>query len=266
MINILFPAAIAAALWVSANIILSGYPLFPLSIISVSADWAMPQEAVTEIYNSIVGWARRGDVHLESVHGWNWLYPWFLRHLSKSNYLLYLWGPFLVGAVVWALVLIRNVDKTRLFFFIWCFGNLVFWFLSAPDIRFGREFFPIFLAVGCAFYFEKKIKVSDFLQLDRKALSRCSALIFMLFVCTGIVRMHSPDRALLTVEDIPSRAGIARILDYTPQDNTPIFLYKPLEDFDGRCGNSPLPCAPSDVSLGLRIQGNLGKGFYHPKQ
>jgi hypothetical protein len=78
----------------------------------------------------------------------------------------------------------------------------------------------------------------------------------------SIGQLHPAKRSAVHVGSIPSRELLSRPLDTSI--DPPILLFFPANfPDDDRCGNSPLPCAPSDnPRLRLRVPGNLGGGFY----
>jgi len=71
------PALCAFAVWVTKNILLSGYPLYPLPIFAMPFDWAMSLESVNNGgYLGILAWARMpGNGYRQSLE--NGFFYWF---------------------------------------------------------------------------------------------------------------------------------------------------------------------------------------------
>ena len=62
------PALCAFVIWVTKNIFLSGYLLYPLPILAMLFDWTMPFPLAEGNYNAVLGWARMpGPGHRQSL-------------------------------------------------------------------------------------------------------------------------------------------------------------------------------------------------------
>jgi hypothetical protein len=152
------------------------------------------------------------------------------------------------------------------FFGVWAALCLFYWFFTAPDLRFGAVLFQIFFALSLAFAVNQAVwpasweaHYARFLQ-NRRASIIGSAFFLLMAILISAGQLHSAARSVLHVGSMPSKKLSSRTLDRSV--SPPILLFFPASG-DDRCGNSPLPCAPSDaLRLTLRVPGRLGGGFY----
>jgi hypothetical protein len=261
------PAMAACIVWMARNTLLSGYPLFPLSLFPLPMDWTLPKElVVTTVYEIIIASARKCSV--EFLHTWDWVVPWLERHLKWWWFWCFAGLPLLMAVPLWGKTLCRRKNMTPVFFLAWSASSLFYWFFTAPDLRFGAAFFQIFFALGLAFALRQSAWLAsceaygeDFLQ-NRQSCVLMSALgfLFLIVLSASIWTFHSTNRSLFYIGSIPAATLSSRELDtsVTP----PILLFFPTNG-DALCGNSPIPCAPyDDPRLRLRVPGDLGGGFY----
>jgi hypothetical protein len=138
------PAALGLG-WAARQGVLSGYPLFPLTIVRLPVDWRMPPASVDELDRWIRSWSRShggdpGDV----LGSWAWLGPWLRRELTTYDVLVPL---LLLVAAVLALLLrsptARRAQAPLLAIVAPSVLTLAAWFLVAPDPRFALG--PIWL-------------------------------------------------------------------------------------------------------------------------
>jgi hypothetical protein len=261
------PAATLGAVWVARNLLLSGYPLFPLPLFPLPADWTSPKELVIAVYEDIIAWARApGPEYMQSLHTWDWLTPWLKRQIESRRFWCFAGLPLLMAVPMWGRTLSGRKEVMPIFFLAWTASSLFYWFFTAPDLRFGAAFFQIFFALGLAFALRQsawlascEANCKDFLQ-SRRLYIFVSALGFLAILSAGAWVLHSKNRSLFHVGNVPAAKLSSRALDtlVTP----PILLFFPING-DDRCGNSPIPCTPYDnPRLRLRVAGELGSGFY----
>jgi hypothetical protein len=261
------PAATAGLIWMARNILLSGYPLFPLPLFQLPLDWTVPKEMVIGTYEDIIAWARSpGPGYRESLHNWNWVIPWLERYVvSRRDFQFSAGLPFLAAIPLWIAGLCRRRNVTPTVFGVWILLCLGYWFFSAPAIRFGAVFFQIFLALGLAFALHQVPKFAaleahcvNYLQNRRLCIAGSTiALLIAISVSAGL--LNSSKRSVVHVGVIPPREFRSRPFDMSV--SPPVLLFFPANG--DQCGNSPLPCTPYDNSPNLRLRspGNLGGGF-----
>lgn len=139
-----FPAALVltAAAWAARGITLSGYLVYPVPWTRLPfVPWAQPLAVARNEIDWARSWGRLPGRHLaDALSGWGWLGPWLRANVTKLS-VLFLIGLFAMGVV--ALALFRRRDGFRPTFAAAravaaaAMASTLFWFVSAPDIRFG---------------------------------------------------------------------------------------------------------------------------------
>jgi len=122
------------------QVVLSGYPFFPLSLLHLGVDWRVDSAAVDSYREVVESWARRpGDVAGASLGSWGWLWEWFGVVATDIDV-----APVVVLAllalVVWLLRCgrpARRIDGVHAAaLLVPPTAMLVLWFVAAPDTRF----------------------------------------------------------------------------------------------------------------------------------
>jgi hypothetical protein len=232
-----------------------------MHILALPLDWTMTTDNVKENLKGVLGWARMpGPDYRESlVNGfWFWFKPWLARHLRSMNFIKLVVLPSSLSVLLWFFVYRRGNIKKALYFLVWSLCAIAYWFITAPDPRFGAGFFWVFL--GTAFLFA----VPAGPRFDLSGLWKKSQARITFFYLWGLsiaalmgLAAVSPKRDLLTIGSLPSRPVKA----YTVPAEIPFTVWVPDGD-DDRTGNSPLPSAPYPPgNLEMREPGNLAKGF-----
>jgi hypothetical protein len=140
---------VLAAGWVARQAVLSGYPLYPLTVLGLPTDWRIPMSVLTAANRGDDAWARWPGVDPNVVLGsWHWLGAFWLPKRERD---LDVVAPLmLLACVVPSLASLGVRDSSRrgrlgpmLAVAVPCAALLVPWFLIAPDPRFA--FAPIWL-------------------------------------------------------------------------------------------------------------------------
>lgn len=172
--------------YIIRNIFLTGYLIYPLASIDVfNFDWEVSQSSVVTIHDAICSWGKiptkiPREVLDMSLNQW---FPlWWENGLLRNNIVFAI-------AVLSPLFLMfyyltnKNSNKTNtLIAFILSFVIFVFWFITAPDIRFS---FSVLLIL-CAFpiIFIKKY-ISKFTKIVKFLLILFGLFFFYDFFSTG---------------------------------------------------------------------------------
>jgi len=140
---LLLPLALLLG-WIGRQVVLSGYPLFPLSVGGFPVDWRMPTSAVHELNRFVTSWARSpGDDPNVVLASWHWFGPWLRSHKGDVD----LVGPLLLLASIVPVLAggrsAEDADRRRawrtpmLMMTLPSLPLLVVWFFNAPDPRFA---------------------------------------------------------------------------------------------------------------------------------
>lgn len=252
--------------WIIRSVILSGYLVYPVpSVDLINCDWKIPLPAVLAESQGISNYARNPGLIPDEwlsrgLSAWfpSWLH-YTITAYGKKLALILLPPLILFGAVMTnsfkekSLKINGDVVRRYKIVYLTAVLGLIFWFVSAPDLRLGFGFIiitPLLLLMPLAaayrplvpkavlvliavflFYFEAAFIGGDLAGMQRRLL----------------LPAPYPQVALRTI-----RAGDQVV--YVPQAKA------------GLCWYAPLPCTPSPVA-NLEFRGdNLQDGFRSKKE
>ncbi len=225
------------------NFMLSGWVLFPAPVASIPVSWAVPtgyaassnhnssMQTVVGHYETIRAWARMPGPNywLATTEGLSaWWSAWFSRFCKSSECRLLIYSYLML---ITALCLIRSRRDLTYVSLVIILGFLPigYWFLSAPDLRFGTFSFWILwgLIVGVlATRLNLPARPSFALILLWFAYSYSAA-----FKPVGLPNLiKSPQAQSLNVRTKVTKQGVV--------------INVPATAGDDRCGNAPVPCTP----------------------
>ena len=227
--------------------------VFPVGWSCVAAlPWTPPIADIASFATSITAWARSPNAHFwEAATGWAWVKDWpsvMLAHrpfISKAS-----WSFAMVVGIGIAIALVDRIlikagrlgslsgpGRSIIVYaiLISCLGNL-FWFLTAPDPRFGIGFMlvmpALLLAAGM-----RGLSVDGPLV---RCLVNHLVLFGFIFVCAGLFVKHQWAIASKAINTWPS-------IPYVPvaqQDfGLSLLVHVPIKG--DQCWDAPRPCAPA---------------------
>jgi len=136
--------------WLARNVILSGYLLFPLTEPDLfSVDWKVAKEVASYEQNIITFWAR---FHIPETEfepekltwpfgkwvSWWWTHWWFWYNWpNRPVFVMAALSPILIAGQWFYL---RKLSYEWLAAYCVAFAGFLFWFLKAPEFRFGYAF------------------------------------------------------------------------------------------------------------------------------
>ena len=146
---------------------LSGAPLYPSSLGYISLEWSVPIHTVREEAKWVYSWARQPQEHYSNVlNSWNWLNTWIPKTIKSSPvnciYPLFFSILFIIIKVV---INPQKFIKNDIIFYIPIIGSILFWFSTAPDIRFANGLFILVFSLSAYLLcteLKQKPKVSFF--------------------------------------------------------------------------------------------------------
>lgn len=128
--------AFLASFWLLRSFLLSGCWVFPVTATCIpDVLWSLPLSEVQSQKEWIYAWARIPQVPFHEIGNiTQWFPVWFESQLSKSFVVF-----FLISFVVFFVPLIfLRIEKRNLgLILISVFPTVLFWFMSAPDLRFN---------------------------------------------------------------------------------------------------------------------------------
>lgn len=160
--NLLLPAfttVLTFGIWLIRGLVLSGCLIYPIGQTCIwSLPWAVTRAQVENEAMYIMSWAREPRVSPSQVlANWNWLRPWSWSLITSMDFILPI-ICFGIGLGV-ALIVWRQVRMQRGIAFPLALGaisiiGMLWWFITAPDLRFGSTWFWILglLPLSVAFW------------------------------------------------------------------------------------------------------------------
>lgn len=248
--------------YLTRQIILSGWLLFPMPLGNLHLDWSLPEAQTVDQFRWIESWARMPYAQPAEVLDqgfWHWFAPWLERFRAAPEL------PALAATVMLACLRAgvmalarRRVDgfwrarePAQIVAAAAALVSLVLWFRGAPDLRFGAVFFWILLAAVGAPVLGEALK-------ERAGASLALGLCFALSLALGGLDIKLPDRATWT--------EVAPIEPITPTERVRVSpglqVHVPIGGgLEDRCSNAPLPCTPYPAGQRLRRPRDLASGF-----
>lgn len=246
-------AVLILAPWCARNVVLSGYLVYPLPEVDLfSVDWKVPREVAEYERTVIQSWARIPREDSASVQAKPlavWAKIWYLNQ-SKSEQAL-LWGAGL-APLGWAAALaLSRRARARLLPELRQYGlalliawaGLLYWFVSAPDMRFGIGFVLSGFLLGWQPW---RACLPPRLAGGGKWLA--VVILLATLLCWGLLYRTSDPRNILQRLVLPK--------DYTSLSTAPCALKNKTilcAEWYGECGYAAFPCIPgANPEVGLR--------------
>lgn len=253
-------------LWLYRGIITSGFFFFPSAFFSVPVEWRVPTDTVINISNWVRSWARQPSKHFTLVLGsWDWFVPWCNSLFSRIQFIipLILSVLSLLKLCIDRLYFNSKILKSSYFLVLMpLIGNVIFWFFTAPDIRFiNASFWSVALSL-CAIAFGRHIVQSKSIVIY---------LIIAFLVIIFVRQERYALRSLLKGDLAAARDGFVPILLFERSDvpypnlsefktQSGLTLYVPGND--RQIWYSPIPATPfPNKAIRLRESGKMGSGF-----
>lgn len=228
-------------LWTIKNIIVSGYPLYPLTILSVDADWKVPSEILTTINSTadknVYGTVPGAGIG-EKLISWFTL-PGMKGLLNKATVLLLVIMPFFKT--------IRRYPTYRLAYGVIVAQFVILLFIS-PQFRF---FLPVvvFLLLIIAHRLYKAIKKPLFYKLAVSGGALAAALLITNINYGGFTNNRFHQSAVgFRFSQLYFPEPVTRYPDmqYDKQKSGDMEYYSPSQNFFlYGTANGPLPCVNS---------------------
>jgi hypothetical protein len=154
--KILIGAAIAGAVlipWSARGLLLSGCIAYPSTTgCFTSLKWSVPEENVRSMAQEIKAWARSpGEGYRQSLVNWAWLWPWLKDNAAKEQFLVIFifLGLLLMGIASAKRGLAPGTDLRFAVPAAISLCGILFWFFSAPSLRFSYGFLYSFALLCC---------------------------------------------------------------------------------------------------------------------
>lgn len=248
---------IIALPWLIKNVIISGWLIFPFPRIDLFVfDWKVPIENVIEAKNSITNWAKITGNNSNNLNNFSWILNWLKNQKTWSLIIIFTSLTLIITTLVRNII---NNQFQRNYLCISLFTSLtgiIFWFLTAPDIR----FVICFIIPGFILPFKYLTSNRHFLKSIFLALALIFSILFLKE--EWFHPWHFTKRInqyfILPYPIDPVLNGKPVKYSTVPFDNNTSYIYPIGSDL---CFNQPLPCA-NCYKEGLTLRKNKIKfGF-----
>lgn len=243
--------------WIIRNVLLSGYLIYPGISWHLNVIWRVPLAQMIDEARWIQSWARQPWVyHAEVLSGWTWLGPW-LRAAATLRIEIVLPLLLVAGGGIGSLIL-RSKVRPHTESFLWAgvlSGSLLFWFLTAPAIRFAGGI--LWLLAGSVLA----------LNITRRRLRQqgywfgLTCLLITLFIGRYDAQLFGT-----FVPNGPGRYGLypmPTIETYSYITESGLTIYVPTQGYS--CWAAQLPCTPYPVpTLTTIAPDDWRSGFVQP--
>ncbi len=234
---------VAVSFFILRNVMLSGWMLFPAPFGGLPLDWAMPFggfefrdhnssiQTVKGHYEIIRAWARLpGPSYYQAAIGGitAWLPHWVARFLGSSEWRLFVCSYISLIISLCCVKSLRDTVGILLVLFLG-FIPIGYWFITAPDLRFGAASFVILFGLSLSFVI-KRIPIPSW------AICAIGCIWILVDFSSALRRAGSP-------WTISSGEAVALPVD-TRTTQQGVSIYVPATPGDDRCGNAPVPCTP----------------------
>ena len=265
--------------WTTRGIVLSGYPLFPSTLLAAPVEWRAPAQHAQAEFAYVVDSGRMTASNLPVVRGQAgmalWLPDW-LRSLEDQIFYipvpltLLLIGLFTSRSLRRRAPVPAAADARRAWWMaLPLAGALTAWFLVAPEPRYASPLFWSLAALGIG---QALLLMQD--RVDAQTLRRLVLAGWGLAAASIVVQplLHwhvrgmkgSAIRAVISANVrvppegfwLAPRTGAGEVTPY--QTRSGLSLNVPQR----MCWDAPLPCTPNPApNLRLRVAGRMDRGF-----
>ncbi|OZI06753.1 hypothetical protein BWI93_18390 [Siphonobacter sp. BAB-5385] len=137
--------------WLTANVILTGYILYPTTsplLDWFSFDWKVPKIVIEQGLLNLSGGTKLSPV--QGLFDFSWVPYWFTQQLVPDQLLLVcLFGWPLFASFRWKKTVAFLMQYPNWFWvLVTAYAGVAFWFITAPEFRFGMGFIIAALVVG----------------------------------------------------------------------------------------------------------------------
>ena len=249
----------ALSLHLFRGFLLSGYPLYPSTLFGgPDLLWSVPLGVVRNEADWIVSMARRGGAPEGVVGNWMWFLPWVQQNWivpwAQAFPVLRGWSVLVGGALIFLtaqlIQFFRRGGGTRQIHFFQRFAilsaaSILYWFFSAPDLRFLGVVHLLFLITALWYLvssidFEDRRFCSWFAKVPYLAIGLLLSAIYMGLIFSNKANVQYGWHKLPNIPTVQktSENGIIQNIPFSGES----------------CWDSQLPCTPYfEKNLNMKI-------------
>jgi hypothetical protein len=268
--NVINNAPLAALIvlpWLIRNVILSGWLIYPFPSIDIfKFDWKVPISKVISEKEAVTGWARYPHASYPQVLKMGlkeWVPIWW-------NPLMLRWKLYIILGVLFPIISFLGMltKRIKIDFLKFCiiltsFVGIIFWFIMAPDFRFGAAFI---LTASLSFL----LFISFKWKPNIHSYSYFNGAIILLFFYYTYINRHDINKDMFHEMAYSNRLLIPQKIKIPDNRNFEKFPIKGgvvfVPSVSDQCYNHEIPCTPNYDST-LTLRGNsLKMGFKIPSK
>jgi len=267
--KLFIPGGAVFILWCLRGALLSGAPLYPSTIGYLPFNWSVPRESIRQEALAIFRWARRAGYEWNNMlSDWSWLRSWWYQRSTdffSFRYPLYFSGLFvLLASIMRRFAARKSIQLLDWSILILPAASLLYWFITAPDLRFANATLPILGISSCLLlllFFSSKVPAKVF--------------TFIVLIVFFVGNLPYISYAVENKWQLKPCAQVGTWFDCFPKTD-----WKPIPEVtltteitlsglqlfiptaSDQCWDAPLPCTPVfNPDLKLIEQGDLSSGF-----
>ncbi len=222
--------ALAAIALISKTFIATGCLVFPVSKTCFPVSWSVGINEVENTYSWVVRWARWPDGPAEVVlHTWGWLSHWWDG--NKNIKIIFCTKWIFTVFMVLKIFVNKKLPKIDITALLIALLGIGYWFMSAPDIRFGFGYFIVVFAIFSGSFFQAFFEKPQLLFLKKWVM-----VVMLTSIATTIIGQvwRADDLGVNTLKVTQPEYKIMKNVVgqdvYVPQNN--------------ECWRLPVPCTP----------------------
>jgi hypothetical protein len=242
--------------FITRNIITSGYALFPSTAIDVvNPDWTYGKQLTVKEKDYITAYAKKQGVitneEIDTVNKMSiaeWMPGWWAQRSKADKTILIL----LLISFLTSLIMIKKIIRSGfivLFSLSTMLIGIIFWFINAPDPRFGFGAILGFISI-----------ISNLIFRDRVITIPKNLITLLFMVTTALTLAYAGHRNnnFFEADQLLKPLGIEKTA-YTTYDCDGLRINKPLNG--DNFGNTPIPCTDLKCDKFSPRGKNLSDGF-----
>lgn len=143
--------------WMIRSVLISGYLIYPYSVIDLfQVDWKMPEAVLNYDKIEIMVWGRAlKDTSLYNMKLWEWFPIWFRSNSTIFNIIFILAVAAMLVLLFHMVSAVKLKENIRAFIYVNAITGFIFWFATAPLMRYGLIYSFILIALAIGAYSEK---------------------------------------------------------------------------------------------------------------
>lgn len=242
--------------WCTRTIILTGYLIYPYASLDLfNFDWEIPKEFVEIEQRWVTSWAKMPGISYEEFEKMpieDWLKIWMARRVNfmKITTFVLCMSGISVLMMSWIWKTSKKISFMQMFTWFVAFCGFIFWFILAPDERFGASF--ILVTAIAPFLILKKTS-------KNKITEKLSPVLFVILLAFAIYQGlplfndHKQNKSFISYLYTPQTIDAfdkKRETTFREKQVNTIILYVAENSL---CSDHKLPCAPHyDERLEMR--------------